>query len=330
MKKVIGLGNALVDILTEINDNSLLEKFSLPKGSMQLVDAEFSKKVLEETKHLKQTHASGGSSANTIHGLAGLGVPVSFVGKVGNDEMGDFFHDDLTNNNIEPNLIRTDKATGRAIAFISEDAERTFATHLGAAIDLSSEDIDKSMFRDYDYLHIEGYLVQNHDLLEHALKVAKDAGLKISLDLASYNVVEDNIDFLKTMVTNYVDILFANEEEAKAYTGYDDPQKALDEIAGFVDIAVVKVGKEGSMIRHNDDLYKIDTEKVKSIDTTGAGDLYASGFLYGLARDLPLQSCGNIGSLLASEVIRDMGAKIKPEKWKDILKRKKAIEQSDS
>ena len=327
MKRVIGLGNALVDVLTEIEDEKILEDFALPKGSMQLVDADFSNRVLRETSHLKQTHASGGSAANTIHGLASLGVPVSFIGKVGKDEMGDFFHNDLKNHGINPKLIRTDKETGRAVAFITKDAERTFATYLGAAVELSADDITDALLKDYDYLHIEGYLVQNQKLLEHALKRAKALGLKVSLDLASYNVVEDNLDFLKEMVKAYVDILFANEEEAKAFTGYDDPEKSLNLIADIVDVAVVKIGKEGSLVKNEQEFYRIATDKVDSIDTTGAGDLYASGFLYGLASNLKLSSCGNIGSLLASKVIQGMGAKINSDKWDEILNKKKEFER---
>jgi len=326
MKRVIGLGNALVDILTEVDDENLLKKFSLPKGSMQLVDADFSNKVLKETSHLKQTYASGGSAANTIHGLAGLGVDSSFIGKVGNDQMGDFFNTDLKKSNISPNLIRSKNATGRAIAFITNDAERTFATHLGAAVELAAKDITETTFSEYDYLHIEGYLVQNHELLEHALKLAKNLGMQVSLDLASYNVVEDNLNFLKKMVSNYVDVLFANEEEASAFTGNEDPAKALDILAELVDIAIVKVGKEGSMVKKGDSIYPITTDQVKSIDTTGAGDLYASGFLYGLVKNLSIPVCGKIGSLLASQVIQEMGAKIKPEKWKEILEKKSKIE----
>lgn len=327
MKRVIGLGNALVDVLTEIDDDKILENFSLPKGSMQLVDADFSNKVLSETSHLKQIHASGGSAANTIHGLASLGVPVSFIGKVGKDEMGDFFHNDLKNHGINPKLIRTNKETGRAVAFITKDAERTFATYLGAAVELTADDITDALLEDYDYLHIEGYLVQNQKLLEHALKRAKALGLNVSLDLASYNVVEDNLDFLKEMVNTYVDILFANEEEARAFTGHEDPEKSLTVIADMVDIAVVKIGKEGSLIKKGKEFYRIATDKVESIDTTGAGDLYASGFLYGLAGNLNLSACGNIGSLLASNVIQVMGAKIDSDKWNEILDKKSEFER---
>jgi len=318
MKKVIGLGNALVDIIVEMEDDSLLEKFSLPKGSMQLVGGELNRDIIEAANKLKQSRASGGSAANTIHGLAKLGIETGFIGKIGDDEVGAFFKNDMLHNNISPILITGENATGVAAAMISTDAERTFATFLGAAIELSTEDIDQEFFKEYDILHIEGYLVQNNALLEGALKLAKKMGLTVSLDLASYNVVEDNLAFLQKMVEKYVDIVFANEEEARAFTLLNDPMEALEKISNSCEIAVVKVGKNGSLVKKDGEVYTININPVKSIDTTGAGDLYASGFLYGYIKDMSMTDCGFMGSLLSSKVIQVIGAKISDDDWKSI------------
>ena len=318
MKKVIGLGNALVDIIVEMEDDSLLEKFSLPKGSMQLVGGELNRDIIEAANKLKQSRASGGSAANTIHGLAKLGIETGFIGKIGDDEVGAFFKNDMLHNNISPILITGENATGVAAAMISTDAERTFATFLGAAIELSTEDIDQEFFKEYDILHIEGYLVQNNALLEGALKLAKKMGLTVSLDLASYNVVEDNLAFLQKMVEKYVDIVFANEEEARAFTLLNDPMEALEKISNSCEIAVVKVGKNGSLVKKDGEVYTISINPVKSIDTTGAGDLYASGFLYGYIKDMSMTDCGFMGSLLSSKVIQVIGAKISDDDWKSI------------
>ena len=319
MKKILGLGNALVDIITEVDDEVLLKEFNLPKGSMTLVDEKFSKKIFSRTEKLNKTKASGGSAANTIHGLAKLGSPVSFVGKVGSDELGDFFFNDMKENNIEPFMIRTKTDTGKAQAFITRDAERTFATYLGAAIEMTAKDIEEKLFEGHDIVYVEGYLVQNHELLEHSLKLAKSRGLEVALDLASYNVVEDNLEFLGDMVRNYVDIVFANEEEAQAYTGESDPEKALLKLASETKIAVVKVGKKGSLIRHQNETFTIKINPEKGVDTTGAGDLYAAGFLHGYIQDMPMTTCGELGSLLAGNVIKVIGAKIKQENWKEII-----------
>ena len=317
MKKVIGLGNALVDVLTQLNDDKVLSELKLPKGSMQLVERENIQKVLEATSAFPRRQASGGSAANTIHGLAGLGIETAFVGKVGRDEWGGFFRSDLEKRNIKPLLLEGKQESGRAFALISPDAERTFATYLGAAIELEPQDVSAHLFEDYHILHIEGYLVQNRPLIRHALELAKNKGLQVSLDLASFNVVEENLDFLHEMVRDYVDILFANEEEAKAFTGLKDGA-ALRRLSEFCDLAVLKLGSRGSVIKYHDHVVEVAASQVVSRDTTGAGDLYASGFLFGFIHGLPIEKCGEIASLLAGKVIEVIGPKIDDEVWEEI------------
>lgn len=315
--KIIGIGNALVDVLTQLKDDDLLSDLSLPKGSMQLVDAERSAQIQEKSKNLSKQRASGGSAANTIHGLAKLGMETAFIGSVGKDEIGRFFEEDLKNSNIQPVLFHTDSPSGIANGMISKDGERTFGTFLGAALDLSAGLLKQEHFKGYDLVHVEGYLVQNHELLETILKLAKESGLEISLDLNSYNVVEENLEFLRTMVTKYVDIIFANEEEAKAFSG-TDPFKALNDLSHLTKIAVVKVGSKGSLVKQGDQVVTVEPIRANPVDTTGAGDLYASGFLYGLVNGQGLEKAGSIGSLLAGTVIEVMGAKFGEKKWDEI------------
>jgi sugar/nucleoside kinase (ribokinase family) len=317
MKKVLGLGNALVDIMTQLDHDDYLPQFGLPKGSMTLVDAHRSHKIYDETIHLQKTVRSGGSAANTIHGLANLGVVTGFIGKIGTDEMGKVFHDDMVNAGINAHLSQSHISTGRAVALISPDTERTFATYLGAAIELNRHDLSSELFSQYDIFHIEGYIVQNHSLLEDALKLAQMMDLKISLDLASYNVVDQNRDFLEEMLKEYVDIVFANEDEARSLTGME-PEAALDRLARLCDIAVVKVGSKGSLVRNRNSKFEIGVIPVNCIDTTGAGDLYASGFLYGLAQGFDLMKCGKIGAILAGKVIEVIGPKIDADGWSEV------------
>lgn len=319
MAKVIGLGNALVDIMTPLENEDILKQIDFPKGSMQLVDAKKSSEVLKLTSHLKSSLASGGSAANTIHGLARLGMETSFVGKIGKDQFGDFFKKDLVDSRIKPALFYSETETGRAIAMVTPDSERTFATYLGAAVELGAKDITAETFHGYDLLHIEGYLVFNEELIEKAVSTAKEEGLMVSLDLASFNVVDAKLDFLKRIVGKYVDILFANEEEAHSFTGQQDPTKALEAIADQVIVSIVKVGKRGSMIMKDHKTTNINVIEANPIDTTGAGDYYASGFLYGYLNDLSLNQSGKIGSLLAGKVIEEMGATIQDSVWKEIL-----------
>lgn len=316
--KILGLGNALVDIMTKLESDNLLKELNLPKGSMQLVDSNTSTDIINKTNKLQKTLTSGGSAANTIHGLAILGVNTGFIGKVGNDKMGDFFMSDMKDSGIKPQLLKSQTPTGKAIALVSPDSERTFATYLGAAVELTADDLNQDMFIGYKYFHIEGYLVQNHKLIEESIKMAKKEGLKVSLDLASYNVVEDNLDFLQRIVSDYVDIVFANEEEAKSFTG-KEPDEALDIIGEMCEIAVVKIGKDGSLIKVNNITYKSGVIDANRVDTTGAGDLYAAGFLYGLINNETMTKCGDLGALLAGKVIETMGAKITKDGW-DFIK----------
>jgi sugar/nucleoside kinase (ribokinase family) len=319
MSRVLGMGNALVDILTCIDNDDLLHQLNLPKGSMQLVDSGLASQVMAATDHLTREQASGGSAANTIHALACLGVSTGFLGKVGADDLGQFFKNDMAQNNIEPMLLESTSASGKAIALISPDSERTFATFLGAAVELSASDIEASRFDGYSYFHIEGYLVQNRELIEKALLTAKEKQLKVSLDLASFNVVEANLEFLREMAKAHVDILFANEEEAKAFTGKTG-QEALHEMATFCNIAVLKQGKNGSLIKMNDIVYTVGIIPAQSIDTTGAGDLYAAGFLFGLINDLPLDKCGQIGAIVSGHVIEVIGPKMTDKQWGNVRK----------
>jgi sugar/nucleoside kinase (ribokinase family) len=318
MKKIIGMGNALVDILSKIESDNALDNLSLAKGSMQLIDG----KVLSSLKEQVTDYhlATGGSASNTISGLAKLGVPTGFIGKIGEDNIGDFFREDASRQGVQAYLL-TSKTnnSGCCFAFISPDGERTMATHLGAACELDINDLHFSMFENCSILHIEGYLIYNRSIVEKAILMAKEAGLKISIDLASFNVVDENLEFLRKLITEYVDIVFANEEEAKSFTG-KEAQEALLHISDLCEIAVVKIGKDGSYIKSREEgsqVYVPATE-AKAIDTTGAGDLYASGFLYGLTSGFSLEDCGRIGSIVAGNVVEVIGAKMEEARWNAI------------
>src|SRR4030042_481622 len=319
MKKILGIGNALVDVMTLINNDQILDKFSLPKGSMTLVQSKKSRFLKDETSEFKKTFASGGSAANTIHGLAKLGVKTGFIGSVGKDDTGDFFENDMKKAGVKTMLLRRDSETGTAVALISPDSERTFATHLGAAVELKACNLKPEFFKPFQILYMEGYLIIDKPLVEKACLLARSNKMKIALDLASYNVVKANLSHFKDIIERYVDILFANEEEAKAFTGLG-PLEALDIIARHVDIAVIKTGRDGSVIRRGEEVIRIGTLPVLCKDKTGAGDLYASGFLYGFACGLPLDKCGALGALLAGNVIKMVGARIQDRRWKSLRK----------
>jgi len=319
------MGNALVDIVAEMPDDSILQEFDLQKGSMQLVDKDFSNRMLGKILQLKTSKVSGGSAANTICGLAAMGVETAFIGKVGRDGLGESFEKDLIHNGIRPLLQYSDNETGHALALVSPDSERTFATCLGAAVELEPDDLSAEMFADYTHFYIEGYLVQHHELIRRALELAQENDMEVILDLASFNVVEDNLDFLQFLVKEYADIVFANADEARVYSKGKSLEEGLAQIADDCWIAVVKTGKSGSLIQNGKQVYRVSATKVNAIDTTGAGDLYAAGFLYGMFHNLHLPVCGEIGSIFAGSVIEVIGAKIPDERWTGIKEQVKTI-----
>lgn len=323
--KILGIGNALVDLLVRLPDENLIADLKVKKGSMELVDKQVIADVINKTYNLEKKQVSGGSAANTIYGAASLGASAGFIGTIGDDTFGKVFTENLRESGIEPFMFVGDGETGVVGSLITPDSERTMTTFLGAAGNISTSQVNETLLKQYQLIHVEGYLVFNRGLIEFTAKLAKECGLKVSLDLASFNVVEANVDFLRNLIRNYVDIVFANEDEAKALTG-KSPEVALDEIATMTEIAVVKVGKNGSMIKSGTQKYTIPAIEANVIDTTGAGDLYAGGFLYGLSKGLSFDKCGHIGSLLAGKVIEQIGAKIPGKIWSNILAKVAEIE----
>ncbi len=341
MKSILGIGNALTDILAVLPDDDLLVKYHLPKGSMQHVDEATGDKIWQVLKRMGVQYVPGGSAANTIAGASIFGMKSGFIGKVGDDELGSLFKTGQENIGIKPMLLKGTASSGRAMVFVTApNAERTFAVYLGAALELGPEDLKPHFFEGYDYFHIEGYLVQNQALVRRAVELAKQAGSIISIDMASYNVVESNKAFLHDIIEDYVDIVFANETEAKALTG-KEPREALEEIASICKIAVVKLGPDGSMVKCNAEataaandaitaeataandatandagFYKIEPYPANCIDATGAGDIYAAGFLYAHSLGMPVEVCGKVGSIISSKVVEVIGPKVDIPRWK--------------
>lgn len=316
MKSILGIGNALTDILAVLPDDSFLNRYHLPKGSMQWVDRETCDKIFSSLKEYGLQYVAGGSAANTISCAAIFGMNASFIGKIGNDEVGALFQSDQEQYGVKTLLFKGRDISGRAMVLITgTNAERTFADYMGAALELGPDDLKQEYFEGFDYFHIEGYLVQNQALIRKAVEMAHAAGCIISIDMASYNVVESNNAFLHDIVDKYVDIVFANETEAKAFTGFE-PREAIGEIARHCNIAVVKTGKTGSMVQSGDEFHEIAPWPAEAVDATGAGDTYAAGFLYAHSLGMPLKVCGEVGSIIAAKVVEVIGAKIDIPRWK--------------
>lgn len=321
MKRIIGIGNALTDMLVNLSSDEVLQKYGIARGSMSLVDSRLQSEVSKAVAGRPYSLSLGGSADNTIRAMARLGAEVGFIGKVGRDTTGDFFEQALDNLGIKPVIFRGTNRSGKCVSLISPDGERTMLTHLGAALEMVAAEISPEIFEGYDCLYVEGYLVQNHELIECAISTAKRCGLKVAIDLASFNVVEENIDFLRRIVSEYVDIVFANEDEARVFSAESEPINALQYISEMCELAVVKIGMRGALIKQGEHVVHVGImEAAKRVDTTGAGDFYAAGFLYGLTLGLDLRQCGTIGAVTAGKVIEIVGTTLSDEAWDDIFK----------
>lgn len=316
---VVGVGSALVDILTHEDDDFLARTGAL-KGGMTYVDKAVIDEILASSKN-RPTYVSGGSACNTAVGVGRLGGRARFVGKCGSGALGRLFREALVKQNVEPRLVDSDEPTGRCLSIITPDSQRSMFTYLGASAQTLPGDMKTPHFEGAAIAHVEGYLLHNPDLLEAALAAAKRAGALVSLDLASYNVVAEALETITRLVEDYVDILIANEDEAEAFTGEADESKALAALGEKAPLAALKVGARGSFLMHDGQVTVVAPRLgAAPVDTTGAGDLWAAGFLFALVHGHPLQRCGQLASLCGYEVCQVVGANIPDEGWARVKK----------
>ena len=316
----IGVGSPIIDIIAQVEE-SFINQIGAEKGGMVLVDEDTLKTLL--TKITDQTKkAPGGSAGNTLFALARMGNNTRFLGKAGNCPEGDFFRNCFSSLGGNTSSFKIGNViNGQCLSLVTPDGERTLRTHLGAAMSLAPEEISVSDFDGCDHAHIEGYLLFNNDLMMHILKCAKAANCTISLDLASFEVVQASGSLLKEILNDYVDIVFANEAEAATFTGLKDeyPEMAK-KLAEYCDVAVVKIGPEGAHIANRDELIKVEAVPVsKVVDTTGAGDLWAAGFLHGWSRNYSLAQSAKVGAILGAAVVQIQGSALPQIVWEAIL-----------
>ncbi len=315
--KVLGIGSALVDVLARVDDKFLAENVSGAKGGMEMVTARWQSELLAKLSGKPET-AAGGAAGNTVFGLATLGVPVAIYSRIGRDENGLFYRrslEELGGDGGE--FVETDNAsTGCCISMITPDSERTMRSYLGASQLSTAEDVRRIDFTKYSLVYIEGYVLFLDGFLPEVLKQAKKAGCTIALDLASFEVVNIFRDTIKNMLKEYVDIVFANEDEAAALFGAGMSENTMAQtLAGWCSIAAVKLGKRGAIIVSNGEIYNVEARLAEAVDTTGAGDMWACGFLYGWLNGCPLDKCGKFGAIVSSEVVQITGAKIPADGW---------------
>jgi sugar/nucleoside kinase (ribokinase family) len=309
---VVGIGNAIIDLLAHAEDDFLVEH-GLAKGSMTLIDEPTAERLYAAMG--PTTRASGGSAGNTIAGLGSLGAACGYIGKLRDDELGAAYRHDLLAGGVRftTAMAKDGPATARCIIFVTSDAERTMNTYLGACVNLAAEDIDADMVAAARITYLEGYLYDEaraKAAFHRAADIAHDAGRKVALTLSDAFCVERHRESFLDLVANRIDILFANQAELLALFETDDLDAAIDRVATMVDLAAVTLGPRGSIVVADGKRIASPAAHIERVvDTTGAGDLYAAGFLYGLTRDLPLAECARIAALAAAEIISHFGAR---------------------
>ena len=304
---VIGLGNALLDLTIDVDD-LFLESVHLAKGTMTLVDEEKYSQILQKIVDIPKDKSSGGSSSNAIKGVSILGANSAFIGMVGNDDYGTNYEQELQKSGVKTILSKTNKNTGTAITFITNDGERTFATYLGASLEFSEKNIDESTataITNSKILHIEGFFLEppQHRLAAlKAMNIAKENGIKVSVDLSDPHLIFRNKEFFKEVIEKYVDIVFVNEHEAKAFTELEDVE-AAHHLSKYCEYSIVKLGPKGSIIKHGGKVHNIPIHNVEVINTNGAGDAYAAGILFGIAKGLSMDKSGEIAAFISGKVV---------------------------
>lgn len=314
---LIGVGNPIMDLIAHVTENFLAQYVAGDKGGMVLVD-ENDIATLVRALGGEYATAPGGSAANTILSAAQLGLRTTYVGKIGGDPTAAQYVEHFAATTAD--VARFKRATvpnGRCLSMVTADGQRTMRTSLGAAMTLHPDEISPDDFRGARHAHIEGYLLFNPALADKVVSSARAAGCTLSIDLASFEVVKAARDWIFAQLRTGVDIVFANEDEAAAlFQRTDDYATFARELAGFGGIAAVKMGKDGAWIARRGELHRVAAIPVRQvIDTTGAGDLWAGGFLFGHLRGAPLPAAGAIGSLLGGECVQHLGAALPSVHW---------------
>lgn len=321
--EVLGIGAPIVDYVIHVSEDFLA---NLPgtKAGMLTVDYETFLQILENTGKLSPELLLGGSSANTIRGLAYFGHQCAFLGRIGTDLAGEKFSKGLEALGVSSFLIPSRTPTSQVISLVSPDKERTMRAFLGASREMLAEDLTNTMFKGIKIVHFEGYNLLNLPLLHLAMEMAKESGAKISLDLGSHELVHQHRETIFDLLERYVDIVFANRLEVQELTGLT-PEKGSDLLRDICSIVVVLLDKEGCLVARDTEVVKMPAHPIQElIDTTGAGDIFASGFLHGYLIGRSLEDCARYGVIAGAAIIQVHGVEMSPDAWKDLHRRMRA------
>lgn len=311
--EIVAIGSPLLDYLIAVDEGEL-DHLRGKKFGTELVSDKDAKKIIECCKRTP-TISSGGSSANVVKAIASLGHTAAFIGKCGEDDEGARFSKSLIQSGVHPRLMTSKTPTGKAVCLITPDGRRTMRTYPGASVELLTLPADA--FIHARWVHIEGYALYNDELVENALRQAKESGAKISFDLASFELAKEFRERILGLLKNSVDLVFGNALEIEALVERND-RGACKLLSELCPIAVVMQGDKGALIGDRGHVIHVPAHRVTPVDTTGAGDYFIAGFLHGLLTGAPLKRCGEMGAILGREIVQVVGAELDPSVWKTI------------
>lgn len=313
--RVLGIGHACMDILIPVKEE-FLAHVPGEKGGAQPIQFEQLSYILSLSQQ-KPHLATGGSCANTIKGLASLGEKCAFLSHVGQDALGEHFVQYMKQLGIVGLFSKSIHPTAQVLCLITPDGQRTMRFCAGCSAEMSAHFLHPNYFKDVKLMHIDAYTMYNGDLVERVMQMAKEANAKVSIDLSSFEIIRRFHEPLQKLLMQYVDIVFANEDETKSLTGLGAFEGCL-KLQESCPIAVVLIGKEGCLVGHQGQVFHSPGFPAQVVDSTGAGDLFASGFLYGYLQGYSLQKCARLGNRLGSAIVEVQGAELPAEKWEMI------------
>ncbi|MFI5344152.1 MAG: carbohydrate kinase family protein [Chlamydiales bacterium] len=313
--KILGIGAACIDLMITVSED-FINDVPGTKGGAEEIDRLDLDRILSLSDQTPLI-TTGGSSANVIKCLAGLGESCGFFSSLGDDDFGRHYSDYMQRQKIQCLFIPSPHPTNCVLCMITPDGQRTMRFFEGSSLSMTHDQLMPSHFSGVQLLHLDAYSLRQRGLVEHAMQLAKQSRSLISIDLSSFEMIRDYFSILNSILAKYVDIVFANADETRAMTGLD-PEEGCFALQNICSIAVVMIGKEGCLVGHNGQILHCPAHPAHLIDSTGAGDYFAGGFLYGYLHQQPLLSCANLGNRLGGLIVEVKGAELPKEKWQEI------------
>ena len=317
---IYGIGNPLIDIVISVTDSDLAA-LELDKGVMHLVNEDRQSEIISYFKNSELKYSPGGSAPNTLLACAGLGISSLIAGKIGNDEFGEIYLGQAEKYGVISGLVQGDGPTGSSIILVSLDGERTMNTHLGMCREFSVDDVDEAKLAQSKFFYFTGYMWDTEpqkEAIQKAITIAKENKVQIVFDVADPFAVDRNKDEFLVMIEQDVDLVFANHAELAILFGSKDVESSTNELKKIIKCAGIKLGKKGSMVLEDDEKHYLHPQPISASDSTGAGDMYAAGFLAALSKGYSVIRAGEIGGLLAEEIIQQSGAQFPLQKIQEL------------